>query len=222
LSDKVEEIDLRYVAVSDLPDNNDGIAAESWCVLPISGRRHYLAIEAVRIRDANGAVIGVLETLRDLSAKQMSETKFRNLAGLDALTGIANRRAFDDVLASNWRRAIRSSATISLIMVDIDHFKQFNDSLGHQRGDNCLKSVAETLGSQFRRTGDTPARYGGEEFAVILPDTDKAGAAKVAENIRAAVERRGLHHPASPVGAVVTVSVGVATANLETEIVSKS
>ena len=115
-----------------------------------------------------GELVGVLETLRDLRHEE-AEAKFRSLAGVDALTGIANRRTFDDLLGAEWPRAVRSGEALSLLMIDVDHFKLFNDCLGHQRGDDCLRLVAEAMAGEARRAGDFPARYGGEEFAMVLP-----------------------------------------------------
>ncbi len=212
LSDKIEEIDLRYFAISDLPGNADELIAESWCVLPIIGGLHYLSIEAVRIRDASGAVIAVLETLRDLSAAKEAEARLKDLAGIDFLTRLANRRAFDALLSSAWRRAVRHRKSISILMIDIDHFKHFNDRFGHLRGDACLKAVAEALAENCRRPGDALARFGGEEFVVVLADTDGIGAGVVAENIRGAVERLDFCASGRREGDAVTVSIGVATA----------
>jgi len=128
----------------------------------------------------------------------------------DALTGAANRRAFDEALDGEWRRAIRSKAPLSLLMLDIDHFKSFNDTYGHQAGDKCLATVATTLGGIVRRAGDRVARYGGEEFVMLLPATDTAGSIAVAERMRAAVASLNLPNP-SGVDGRVTVSIGRAT-----------
>jgi diguanylate cyclase (GGDEF)-like protein len=139
------------------------------------------------------------------------EAKLRGLAGIDGLTSLANRRSFDVSIANEWRRATRANSPLSLLMIDIDHFKQYNDSFGHQGGDQCLIIVAQTLADSVCRVGDCAARYGGEEFAVILPNTDEAGVAIVAETIRANIEKRAIRHPLSSVGPNVTVSIGRAT-----------
>jgi diguanylate cyclase (GGDEF)-like protein len=128
----------------------------------------------------------------------------------DSLTGIANRRAFDQSLDGEWRRAVRSKQPISLLMIDIDHFKSFNDTYGHQAGDRCLAAVAGALGGLARRAGDRVARYGGEEFAALLPATDAAGGLAIAERMRAAVEALHLPNQAG-IGGHVTISVGRAT-----------
>lgn len=132
------------------------------------------------------------------------------LSAADELTGIANRRCFDETLQREWRRAIRAGTPMALLVVDVDHFKQFNDGYGHQLGDDCLKDVARLLESCLRRPTDLVARYGGEEFAVVLPETDAAGAAQVAQAMREAVQGAQIEHAFSTVAPVVTVSVGAA------------
>jgi diguanylate cyclase (GGDEF)-like protein/PAS domain S-box-containing protein len=150
--------------------------------------------------------------LRDISERKALEEKLAALAMTDGLTGLANRRAFDEALSREWKRTLRRGSAISLLLLDLDHFKQFNDSYGHQVGDDCLRTVAATLRATVRES-DVAARYGGEELVVILPDTDSAAAAELAERFRAAVEALGLTHRANPEGGgFVTVSIGVATA----------
>ncbi len=134
------------------------------------------------------------------------------LSSVDGLTGIANRRSFDDTLQREWRHAIRRSRALSLLIVDVDQFKQFNDGYGHQAGDECLKMVAQILEQQIRRSTDLVARYGGEEFAVILPDTDAEGALCVAEKMREAVIALQIEHRYSSVEPELTVSIGTASA----------
>jgi diguanylate cyclase (GGDEF)-like protein len=110
-----------------------------------------------------------------------------------------------------WRRLLREGGPLSLVMVDIDHFKAYNDTYGHQKGDECLKAVAQTLRLALHRPGDLCARYGGEEFGVILPGTDATGAYGVAEGLRRSIEELAVPHDGSAVAPVVTISVGVAT-----------
>lgn len=133
------------------------------------------------------------------------------LSYLDSLTNIANRRRFDERLAHEWRRALRGHTPLSLIMVDIDYFKEFNDAWGHQRGDECLRRIATALADGLPRAGDSVARYGGEEFAVILPLSEQDGAVKLAETLRRRVEELQIPHPTSAAAGVVTISCGVAT-----------
>ncbi len=136
----------------------------------------------------------------------------KRLSSLDGLTGVPNRRRFDEVLKQEWLRAIRHSTSISLIMIDIDFFKLFNDTYGHQGGDDCLKQVAKTLDESAKRVTDMVARYGGEEFVVVLPETGTKGVLAVAETMRANVEAQHIPHASSKVTDHVTISVGVATA----------
>ncbi|KAA0581684.1 PleD family two-component system response regulator [Azospirillum sp. Sh1] len=135
----------------------------------------------------------------------------RSLSFLDGLTGIANRRRFDETMAREWRRCARSHLPLSLVILDVDHFKAYNDQYGHQAGDECLRIVAEVLAERARRPSDLVARYGGEEFVCLLPETDGPGAARVAEGFRAAVAERRIPHAQSPVAPYVTISLGVAT-----------
>jgi diguanylate cyclase (GGDEF)-like protein len=130
----------------------------------------------------------------------------------DGLTGLANRRAFDAEYLREWRRAVRNCAPLSLIMIDIDHFKAYNDTYGHLAGDECLKLVARALAGSLERGADFIARYGGEEFVCILPDTDAKGAPVIAGELRRAVESLHIPYHASPVAPWVTVSLGVASA----------
>jgi diguanylate cyclase (GGDEF)-like protein len=131
------------------------------------------------------------------------------LAATDGLTGLANRRRFDEALQSEWKRLQRTGSELGLIMLDIDHFKPFNDTYGHLAGDDCLRNVAGVLAGEMLRGPDVAARYGGEEFACILPETTLAGAVAVAERIRAGIEALGIPHSGSKVVPVVTASLGV-------------
>lgn len=131
---------------------------------------------------------------------------------LDGLTSIPNRRRFDEDLASEWKRAHRAGSTISLIMLDVDHFKAYNDHYGHGAGDNCLRKVAGALAEAVVRPGDLAARYGGEEFVVLLPTTGHESATQIAERIRAQVEALRIPHDYSAAAAWVTISVGLASA----------
>jgi len=144
---------------------------------------------------------------------EVSEQQAERLVALsyeDALTGISNRRHFDNALGREWRRAIRSREPVALIMIDIDDFKPYNDHLGHPAGDACLQQVAGVLRHHTRRGGDLAARYGGEEFAVLLPGAGMEAACIIAERIREGVEQLRIEHPAAKAAPVVTVSLGVA------------
>lgn len=129
-------------------------------------------------------------------------------ARIDELTQVANRRRFDEYLLHEWVRHLRLQQPLSLLICDVDHFKLYNDTYGHQAGDECLKNVANAISQGFR-TSDLVARYGGEEFAIVLPHTDRAGALIVAERVRSTVAAAALPHRASPVSGRVTLSIGV-------------
>lgn len=144
-----------------------------------------------------------------ISLKRRTELLER-LAFLDGLTEIPNRRRLDEVLQMEWQRAIRNQVALALLMVDIDHFKAFNDHYGHSAGDECLCRIAHTLRAALLRPGDFIARYGGEEFTVLLPECDDRGAGKVAERLRASVEALGILHEYSQTSPRVTISVGYA------------
>jgi len=129
----------------------------------------------------------------------------------DGLTGIANRRRFDEFLSSSWDFALRKSTVISVVMIDIDCFKNYNDNYGHQEGDECLKKVANILETSLRRKIDLAARYGGEEFGCIMPGTDLDGAMMMAERFRQNVLAMKIPHAHSPVTGIVTISLGVSS-----------
>ncbi len=135
--------------------------------------------------------------------------QLRKLAALDGLTQIANRRVFDECLTREWQRGQREKATLSLILCDIDYFKLYNDSFGHQAGDLCLKKVAQAILNTVNRPADLVARYGGEEFAVILPQTPAKNALQVAETIRLQIKQLYLSHPESLVSDYISLSLGV-------------
>ena len=208
LYDQISELYSRWdrFGLSDF-----GVSAESWCLLQTTGRNAYLAIDAGPIYDALGNLIAVVETVRDITAQKEAQNALEALAACDALTGLANRRTFDSALTSEARRAARSGIPLSLLMLDIDHFKLFNDSYGHQHGDDCLKRVADAIGDVAKRSGDVVARYGGEEFAVILPNTGLSAAEVIAERIRRAVENLCIAHRSSSSSPVITMSIGGAT-----------
>jgi diguanylate cyclase (GGDEF)-like protein len=172
-----------------------------------------------------GAVIFRLRTHRlrarhaemeRLVAERTEELRIANehlsrLSFLDDITGLANRRRFEEVLDKEWRRATRFQTPLGLVMADIDGFKAYNDALGHPEGDKCLAAVGTVFKETVSRAGDLAARYGGEEFIVLIPGSDQATAAAFAERIRLACEARAIPHPASPTGKVLTISLGVAS-----------
>jgi len=145
-----------------------------------------------------------------LRIKELTD-QLRRAANLDGLTGIANRRALDQRLPLEWRRCTRTHAPLSVLMIDVDHFKLFNDHCGHQAGDEALRKVATTLQGSVNRAADLVARYGGEEFTILSPETTHEAAMQLAERARQSIEALQLVHPASSTGPYVTISVGVST-----------
>ena len=161
---------------------------------------------------ANGLGFAAANALqRGQRVQYAQQLVMEHLLATDALTGIANRRNFDAALDREWRRCGRAGQPLSLLMIDVDHFKAYNDRFGHQRGDECLRRVARALTDCIGRPADLVARYGGEEFVCLLPEVGQRGAAKMARRMAAAIARVAIAHPDSPLGARLTVSIGVAT-----------
>ena len=157
-------------------------------------------------------VAALLEERKELETSlQQSESRYRLLASLDGLTGLANRRAFDERLQEEWDRALLAHQPLSLLMIDVDLFKKYNDLYGHINGDNCLRQIANVIADNVPASLGEPSRFGGEEFAVILPNTDSTRAMSAAETLRTAVEAIHLPHPGSP-WHLQTISIGVAVA----------
>ncbi len=211
--DKLSWVDVfLYGTESGMIDEQD------WTYVRKDGSRLAMNLVVTPMKDSNGEVIGYVGIAHDMSERKKAEEKLREanqlyqrLSTLDGLTEIANRRRFDEVLANEWERCGQQSKPISLIMLDIDHFKSFNDTYGHQGGDICLKKVAKTIEELMEKSWDLVARYGGEEFAIILPDTGADAAAQIAEKIRRRIEELAIPHAGSKVSDVVTVSVGVSS-----------
>lgn len=171
------------------------------------------------------AVTYVISVIRDITERKLTETKMKELvkqleikknvaeinAITDSLTGLYNRGYFDNTFRREFFRIMRSESTLSLIMLDIDHFKKFNDSYGHLAGDKCLQMISSMLKSTMERASDIPARYGVEEFIIILPETDEFGTRYLAEKVREEVENLAIPHESSETSAYVTVSVGAIT-----------
>ena len=151
-----------------------------------------------------------LRIRNQLELKRLRDVQ-TDLALLDGLTGLPNRRAYDACMNREWHRALRNRTQLSMVMIDIDHFKNYNDAYGHLEGDDCLRKVARALADSAVRAGDFVARYGGEEFACILPETDEDGAYSAALRMRQCIEDLDISHGASPVAPRVTVSLGCAT-----------
>lgn len=149
-----------------------------------------------------------------LRIRQLTD-QLRHNATVDALTLLSNRRAFDESLAMEWRRSLRRGEPLSLLMVDVDHFKSYNDRYGHPAGDSCLATIGATLRKSAQRPTDIVARYGGEEFALLLPNTARGGAEQLAHRVLGNVEKLAIPHTSSAVARHVTVSIGVASYDVE-------
>jgi diguanylate cyclase (GGDEF)-like protein len=195
--ERTREIPVIFVtAQSDATEEEDGLAA---------GAVDFIAKSAsANVMRARVRTLLILKRQSDL---------LRQMARVDALTGLANRRHFDETLDSEWRRCTRSGTPLSLMIIDLDHFKLFNDHYGHQAGDSCLQQVAACLKAGFARSHDLVARYGGEEFVCVMPETSLEGAEAKAQGLEKAVRALRIPHDKSPVaGGIVTISLGVAVA----------
>lgn len=173
--------------------------------------------------EAMGRITEMQKRLRTLSAEvQQANLDLQRLSVTDGLTGLANRRRIDDRLVEDWARCSKTEENLALLMLDVDHFKKYNDSLGHGAGDECLKNIAGILEQVCNREADLVARYGGEEFLILMPDMDINGGLETAEQIRSSIEAAHLPHPESPTADVVTVSVGIAVTIPEPNLKPKS
>lgn len=184
-----------------------------WVGAMFSRRLRAEMAEQARLRDTIAASNRELEEKVRLRTGELEAAnhQLQALSATDGLTGLANRRAFDQEWAAEWQRASRQSLPLALAMLDVDQFKAYNDHYGHQAGDVCLKVLAQTLANTVQRSGELVARYGGEEFVIILPGLDGTEACAAMERIRAAVQALGLPHAKASVAGVVTISIGVAS-----------
>jgi diguanylate cyclase (GGDEF)-like protein/PAS domain S-box-containing protein len=210
--------------------------------LRVDGSTFDIGVNSEFMRDAEGSPTGMVVVVRDISSRKHEEGEreelkrrlaehttelerlnelLREQAFEDSLTELANRRHFTATLDHEIRRARRRNGEISLLIADVDFFKGYNDTLGHQQGDECLQRVAGILKTTFRRPGELPARYGGEEFAVILPDCGPDLGETQAERLRSAMEEAGILHPSSAVAPCVTLSVGIASGRVDAGITSE-
>ncbi|MBI5131552.1 MAG: diguanylate cyclase [Rhodopseudomonas palustris] len=169
------------------------------------------ALRATRSPET-GEIDGVVAISRDMTEHKVLEQKLAALATTDSLTGLANRRQFDERLQEEWARATRDGTPLSLLMIDLDHFKRFNDHYGHQSGDGALRALAAILVSEALRPADLPARYGGEEFVMLLPKTDLQGCQRVGDRVRSGLHELSLPHAQNTPPRIMTASVGAATA----------
>jgi two-component system chemotaxis family response regulator WspR len=176
--------------------------------IELIARVRYHSLAYINQKQKEEAFLALQESQRQLHEANLALEK---LSSLDGLTNIANRRKFDHILRQEWNRAMRNSCPISLIMLDIDFFKLYNDTYGHQGGDEALKEVAAILKDTENRPGDLAARYGGEEFAIVLPETDTSGVSEVAYSILDRVRAKNIRHASSSICDILTVSIGTAT-----------
>ncbi len=175
-------------------------------ILPIT----FLTVNSAQLGSALEMVLLAFALGHKIRHLRQEKVAAEELSRLDSLTGLANRRGLDEQMNREWRRAYRQGSPLAIVIVDVDHFKEYNDVWGHQAGDGLLQLLAEELRALCRRPGDLAARYGGEEFVLLLPGLDSRQAQELAERLRLTVEQRRWPHPASPLGANVTVSCGVA------------
>jgi diguanylate cyclase (GGDEF)-like protein/PAS domain S-box-containing protein len=168
-------------------------------------------------RKVDGEIDGVIAISRDVTEQKELEGKLETLAIEDGLTGLSNRRRFDERLLEEWARAYRERTCLSLLMIDLDHFKAYNDEYGHPAGDDCLRAVARVLAAEAKRTTDIAARYGGEEFVMLLPNTDAAGCARIGERIRRELRDAGIAHKLNQPSGLVAASIGGAVCRPGTE-----
>ena len=180
------------------------------------GAKMSFLLTATSFFGLDGEMMGMVAEFKDISSRRQVEAaltkanlELQRLSVLDDLTQVANRRRFDGVIREEWHRLSRERAPLSLIFCDIDYFKLYNDTYGHQAGDDCLRTVAETIRANCQRPGDFVARYGGEEFIVILPNTAAGGAVHLAEDIRRNIEQLKIPHMRSEVSSYITLSLGV-------------
>ncbi|MDO8948568.1 MAG: diguanylate cyclase [Desulfocapsaceae bacterium] len=182
------------------------------------GVTHYFIVNAKPLFNARGKVTGIVESFQEITERKRAEEaleksnlKLEALSNTDGLTGIANRRRFDELLVKEYTRHARSGSELSLILLDIDYFKLFNDCYGHINGDKCLQQIARVMSGCVSRPADLAARYGGEEFICILPETDSSSAVAIAEEIRRGIMAMAIPHKESKIADCVTASMGVVT-----------
>lgn len=211
--------DREWVVNFCVAQSKDGCDHEAdYRALTKDGRYVWIRDVVHVVRNEDGEVDSLVGFMFDISERKATEQKLmalqqelEALSFKDGLTGVANRRMFDSILDTEWTHARRNSQPLSLILIDIDYFKQYNDHYGHIQGDDCLRHVGQVLASAATRARDLLARFGGEEFALVLPETDAAAALKVAERCRSLIFKEQIPHATSPISPILTVSLGVNT-----------
>ncbi|HEY4372360.1 MAG TPA: sensor domain-containing diguanylate cyclase [Burkholderiales bacterium] len=216
---RIHEEDRERVVNFCISQSQAGVDHEADYRALTSGGNYVWIRDVVHVmRNAAGEVEALVGFMFDISERKKSEEELARLnkqlemlSFKDELTGLANRRMFNVTLEKEWTRAQRSSSPLSLIMLDIDYFKQYNDHYGHLQGDECLREIGLALGAMSTRASDLVARFGGEEFAILLPESDRVAAFGVAERCRTHIRSLRMPHEKSPLGHVLTISVGVET-----------
>ncbi len=218
-AERMHPEDREWVVNFCVEQSQSGIDHEAdYRALTRDGRYVWIRDVVHVLRNAAGEVEALVGFMFDISERKQTEQQLlqlqkqlEELSYQDGLTGVANRRMFDNRLQMEWSNAQRNRLPLSLILLDIDYFKQYNDHYGHVRGDDCLKSVGQALSGAAVRPRDLLARYGGEEFVLLLPETDAQAAAQVAERCRQLIRGQNIQHAHSQVAPLLTISLGVGT-----------
>ncbi len=217
--DRMHQDDKDWVPNYCISNSQEGIDHEAdYRALTKDGRYVWIRDVVHVIRKQNGEVESLVGFMFDISERKETEEKLitlqkklEELSFKDGLTGVANRRMFDSILEVEWLNARRNNQPLSVLMLDIDYFKQYNDHYGHIQGDDCLKRVAQVLNGAATRARDFCARFGGEEFVIVLPETDETAAKKVAERCHQMILKQQIMHAKSAVSQLLTISIGVGT-----------
>ena len=218
-SDRMHPEDREWVVNFCVSQSQAGIDHEAdYRALTSDGNYVWIRDVVHVVRNDDGDVEALVGFMFDISERKKTEEKLlslqkelEELSFKDGLTGVANRRMFDSILQLEWTNARRTGQPLSVIMIDIDYFKQYNDHYGHVKGDDCLKRVAKALDTAAARSRDFFARFGGEEFVLVLPETDAASAERVAERCRNLVFKEQITHGSSQVAQILTISMGLGT-----------
>jgi diguanylate cyclase (GGDEF)-like protein/PAS domain S-box-containing protein len=206
-----EDIPICQSAMEEMVNSGESVFTVEYRALRKDGSTRWHCTKGSAIRNGDGEITSVVCVARDITDSRRREDELKLVASHDSLTGLINRGRFDIRFDEEWRRAVRDGSPISLALIDVDHFKAFNDNYGHQAGDECLKRIASVLGKPLKRPADFIARYGGEEFVAVLPATDQEGAQIVCEQIRAEVTGLNIEHSHSTTAATVSASIGISS-----------
>ncbi|MES2637591.1 MAG: sensor domain-containing diguanylate cyclase [Pseudomonadota bacterium] len=217
--DRMHPDDKEWVATYCISKSQEGVDHEAdYRALTKDGRYVWIRDVVHVIRHENGEVESLVGFMFDISERKQTEEKLiilqkklEEFSFKDGLTGVANRRMFDSIMEVEWLNARRNNQPISIIMLDIDYFKQYNDYYGHIQGDDCLRRVAQVLSSAATRSRDFCARFGGEEFVIVLPESDADAANKVAKRCHQLIFKEQMQHEKSEVSQILTISIGVGT-----------